>query len=128
MKLARRTLNVPTDHGGEIAAIARIFIDAACDTIEARGSGGWQLLRSVAPDAEIDEISRDFRRQLVAPWLNPLRDLTGVSDAEAFALSDFFLSGAGEIVQRWIEGIFTREEVAALLGRMILAVLIEFTE
>jgi hypothetical protein len=85
-------------------------------------------MRGVAPDAEIGEISKDFRAQLVEPWLPALRDLTGVNDAEARALSDMLLSGAGEIVQRWIDREFTREEVATLLGRIILAVLTEFTE
>ncbi len=127
-EFARRTPDISIDRSGEIGSIARVFIDAACDTIEAKGSGGWQLMRTVAPDAEIAAISRDFRNQLVAPWLVPLRELTGVDDSEARALSDMFLSGAGEIVQRWIDGEFSREQVATLLGRIILAVLIEFTE
>ena len=125
---AARTPDVSNEPGGDIGSIAREFIDAACDVIEEKGSGGWQLMRSVAPDAEIAAISKEFRRQLVSPWLNPLRDLTGVSETEAQALSDMFLSGAGEIVQRWIDGEFSREQVATLLGRIILAVLVEFTE
>jgi AcrR family transcriptional regulator len=125
----RRVPNVDTpDEQVDVAATARAFIDAACDTIEARGSGGWQLLRSVGPDQEIAAISKEFRRQLVQPWLGPLRDLTGVGDAEALALADVMVTGAGEILQRWIDGDFSREQVATLLGRIILAVLIEFTE
>ena len=119
---------VEATEGEDIASIARAFIDAACDTIEAKGSGGWQLLRSVGPDQEISTISKDFRRQLVQPWLIPLRELTGVDDAEAQALVDMFLTGAGEILQRWIDGEFSRQQVAALLSRIILAVLNEFTE
>lgn len=112
----------------DIATTARAFIDAACDTIEERGSGGWQLLRSVGPDQEITELSKEFRRQLVQPWLAPLRVLTGVDEAESLALADVMVSGAGEILQRWIEGEFSRQQVATLLGRIILAVLNEFTE
>jgi AcrR family transcriptional regulator len=118
-------VEVPND---DIATTARAFIDAACDTIEARGSGGWQLLRSVGPDQEITAISKEFRRQLVQPWLAPLRALTGVGEDEAFALADVMVSGAGEILQRWIDGDFSRQQVATLLGRIILAVLSEFTE
>ncbi|MBW2687650.1 MAG: TetR/AcrR family transcriptional regulator, partial [Deltaproteobacteria bacterium] len=33
------------DQDLDISTTARAFIDAACDTIEDRGSGGWQLLR-----------------------------------------------------------------------------------
>jgi AcrR family transcriptional regulator len=116
------------NQGLDIAATARAFIDAACDTIEERGSGGWQLLRSVGPDQEITELSKEFRRQLVQPWLAPLRALTGVDEAESLALADVMVSGAGEILQRWIEGEFSRQQVATLLGRIILAVLNEFTE
>ncbi len=116
------------DHRADIATTARKFIDAACDTIEARGSGGWQLLRSVGPDQEITAISKEFRKQLVQPWLAPLRALTGVDEAESLALADVMVSGAGEILQRWIEGEFSRQQVATLLGRIILAVLNEFTE
>ena len=119
---------VETEEEADIGTIARAFIDAACDTIEARGSGGWQLLRSVGPDQEISAISKEFRRQLVQPWLAPLRALTGVGEAEGLALADVMVTGAGEILQRWIEGEFSREQVAALLGRIILAVLNEFTE
>ena len=117
-----------TEDAADIGSISRAFIDAACDTIEAKGSGGWQLLRSVGPDQEISAISKKFRGQLVAPWLHPLSELTGVDDAEAEALADMMLSAAGEILQRWIDGDFSREQVATLLGRIILAVLIEFTE
>ena len=125
----RRVPNVTDPNQGlDIATTARAFIDAACDTIEARGSGGWQLLRSVGPDQEISAISKEFRRQLVQPWLAPLRVLTGVDEAEALALADVMVSGAGEILQRWIEGEFSRKRVADLLGRIILAVLNEFTE
>jgi len=116
------------DQDLDISTTARAFIDAACDTIEDRGSGGWQLLRSVGPDQEISTISKEFRKQLVQPWLAPLRVLTGVSEAEASALADVMISGAGEILQRWIDGEFSRQQVATLLERIILAVLIEFTE
>ncbi|MBW2508990.1 MAG: TetR/AcrR family transcriptional regulator [Deltaproteobacteria bacterium] len=126
---ARRTPDIlNTEDEADIGSIARAFIDAACDTIEARGPGGWQILRSAGHDPEISEISRDFRGQLVQPWLIPLRELTGVDDAEALALADMFLTGAGEILQRWIDGEFSRQQVATLLGRIILAVLNEFTE
>jgi AcrR family transcriptional regulator len=112
----------------DVATTARAFIDAACDTIEARGPGGWQLLRTFGPDQEITAIGVKFRHQLVQPWLEPLRTLTGVSEPEALALADVMVSGAGEILQRWIDGDFSREQVAELLGRIILAVLSEFTE
>lgn len=126
---ARRTPDIlEQDDAADIAAIARAFIDAACDTIEARGSGGWQILRSAGHDQEISAVSKEFRGQIVQPWLLPLRELTGVDDGEALALADMFLSGAGEILQRWIEGEFSRQQVATLLGRIILAVLNEFTE
>jgi len=117
-----------TQEEADVASIARAFIDAACDTIEVKGSGGWQLLRLVGPDPEISAISKEFRGQLVRPWLLPLRELTGVDDAVAEALADMMLSGVGEILQHWIEGDFTREQVATLMGRIILAVLNEFTE
>ncbi|MGB5192051.1 MAG: TetR/AcrR family transcriptional regulator [Polyangiales bacterium] len=126
---ARRTPDIlNTEEDADIGSIARAFIDAACDTIEARGPGGWQILRSAGHDPEISAISKDFRGQLVQPWLIPLRELTGVDDAEALALADMFLTGAGEILQRWIDGEFSRQQVATLLGRIILAVLSEFTE
>ena len=126
---SRRVPNVEEpDQEADVATTARAFIDAACDTIEVRGSGGWQLLRSVGPDPEITAISKEFRRQLVQPWLGPLRALTGVDEPEALALADVMISGAGEIVQRWIDGEFSRQQVATLLGRIILAVLSEFTE
>jgi AcrR family transcriptional regulator len=128
-EFANRAPNVFDENDdADVASIARAFIDAACDTIEAKGSGGWQLVRSVGPDREISAISKGFRRQLVQPWLIPLRELTGVDDAEAQALADMMLTGAGEILQRWIEGEFSRQQVATLLGRIILAVLNEFTE
>ncbi|MDH4281516.1 MAG: TetR/AcrR family transcriptional regulator [Myxococcales bacterium] len=126
---ARRAPNImQSEADADVASIARAFIDAACDTIEEKGPGGWQLLRSVGPDREISAISREFRGQLVKPWLLPLRQLTGVDDAEAQALADMMLSGAGEILQRWIDGDFSRQQVATLLGRIIFSVLSEFTE
>jgi AcrR family transcriptional regulator len=125
---AARTPDILDGDDADIASIARAFIDAACDTISARGPGGWQLLRSAGHDPEISAISREFRGQVVQPWLVPLRELTRLDDAEALALADMFLTGAGEILQRWIDGDFSRQQVATLLGRIILAVLNEFAE
>ena len=50
------------------------------------------------------------------------------NSTRAMALADLMLTGAGEILQRWIEGEFSRQQVATLLGRIIMAVLNEFTE
>jgi hypothetical protein len=51
-----------------------------------------------------------------------------VNEVEAQALAALMVNGAGEILQYWIDGAFTREQVATLLGRIILAVLNEFAE
>ena len=51
-----------------------------------------------------------------------------LSSGDFSALADMFLTGAGEILQRWIDGEFSRQQVATLLGRIIIAVLNEFTE
>lgn len=127
-ELEQRAPEMLTGPDANVESIARGFIDAACDTIEARGAGGWQLLRSVGPDPEVTAISHSIRDKLVEPWLVGLQQLTGVDESDAAALADTMLAGAGEIIQRWIDGEFSREKVASLLGRVILAVLHEFTD
>ncbi len=117
-----------TEGEGDVETMTRGFIEACCDTIEARGAGGWLLLLSPEQDAEIGALGRAVRRELVEPWLNGLRELTGVSGREAAALADMFLAGTGAILERWIDGKFSRKQVGTLCSRMILAVLTEFTE
>ena len=82
----------------------------------------------MGPDPEVTAISHSIRDKLVEPWLVGLQQLTGVDESDAAALADTMLAGAGEIIQRWIDGEFSREKVASLLGRVILAVLHEFTD
>jgi AcrR family transcriptional regulator len=122
---------VPQDLEGpnaDVESITQGFIDGACDAIEAKGPGAWQLLRSLGPAPDVRAISQEIRDGLVAPWLVGLRELTGADETEARALADMLLAGAGEVIQRWIDEELSRTQVASLLQRSILAVLREFAD
>ena len=112
----------------DVEWITHAFIEAACDTIEERGFGGWLMILSQGQDREVQEISRDMRDKLVEPWVLGLRELTSVDEAEAAALADMFLGAAGTILQRWNNKDLSRKQAQSILSRMILAVLNRFTE
>lgn len=110
-----------------LADLVKRFVDAACDTIEERGPGGWILFCSLGPDQEIAAISSEMRESFLAPWLGGIGELTGAPPEEASALGGMLFAAAGAVIQHWIDGSITRDQVVSLLVRSILAILNAFT-
>ena len=114
------------DLSADLKELVQVFVNAACDTIEARGAGGWLLFASASPDQEIAEISTEMRGLFLEPWLTGITNLTGASGAEGKALAEMLVAAGGALMQVWIDEELSREQVAQLLVRSIMAILNEF--
>lgn len=114
------------DLSADLDVLVRVFVNAACDTIEARGAGGWLLFASVSPDQEIAEVSREMRDRFLEPWLQGIASITNTSDPEGKALAEMLVAAGGAVIQVWIDEELTRADVVQLLTRSILAILNEF--
>ena len=65
----------------DLEEATRVFIEAACDTIEAKGAGPWHLLDSKGPDPEVARFGQQIMRRLTSPWHTRISRLTGMASA-----------------------------------------------
>ncbi|MCA9529100.1 MAG: TetR/AcrR family transcriptional regulator [Myxococcales bacterium] len=123
-RLPTSTKTPPDDLFREV----RVFVDAACGAIEAKGPGAWYLMGSNGLDPELNELGEQLEAQLLEPWLPSLGELTGVSPREAKIIAKMVVAAARAVIELWIAGQLDREELLLLLSRGISGVLTEFLQ
>lgn len=102
-------------------AIATLFVQAACDLIEERGGGAWDLLMSRSTDPIVVDFSKDVVRRLMEPWVELLAQFLGSSFVPAQVVSGMLVASGDTALHHWVRGEITREVavdacVAAITG------------
>jgi AcrR family transcriptional regulator len=95
---------------GSNPEVARVFVEAVCDTIESRGAGPWHLLDSKGPDPEIARRGQEIIDRLMAPWRLRLREVTGASERESRTLARMIVAAGRAVLDLWCAGALSREE------------------
>ncbi len=106
----------------------RIFIDAICDAIEAKGAGPWDLLGAKGPDAEIARLGAEAQARLMKPWYTHIAQATGASKREVATVSAMLVAAGRAVLERWYAGELTRAEAARDATRGVSALLAAFTK
>ena len=104
--------------------VARIFVEAVCDTIAAKGAGPWHLLDAKGPDAEVARLAGSIKDRLVTPWRARIAATTGVADREAATVAHMVVAASRAVLDLWCAGTLSRPAavrdtvrgVGALLG------------
>ncbi len=127
-ELARRFAEVAAKpFPADIEEATRLFIDAACDAIEARGVGPWELLGSNGPDPVVARLARKIHARLLAPWLAPVSAVTGAGPREARTVSRMLVAAARSVLEEWYTGQISRDEAVRDATRGVSALLEAFT-
>ncbi|MCC6642856.1 MAG: TetR/AcrR family transcriptional regulator [Deltaproteobacteria bacterium] len=108
---------------GSLEAVARVFVEAVCDTIEAKGAGPWHLLDSRGPDPAVARLGRRILDRLVAPWEAAIAESIGVSRPEAATVSRMVVAAGRAVLEQWHDGSLTREEAVRITTRGVSALL-----
>ncbi len=95
---------------GTNAEVARVFVEAVCDTIETRGAGPWHLLDSKGPDPEVARHGQEIMDRLMAPWRARIAEASGVSNREAATLARMIVAAGRAVLELWCAGVLTRAE------------------
>ena len=111
---------------GSLEAAARAFVEAVCDTIEAKGAGPWHLLDSRGPDPEVARVGRRILDRLVAPWQAPIAQTIGASPLEAAIAARMIVAAGRAVLEQWHEGALTRDEAVRMTTRGVSALLQAF--
>jgi AcrR family transcriptional regulator len=114
--------------GGSLPEIVESFIQASCDTIEARGVGAWHLLYARSPDLMAARRGRAVLGRLLDPWLGRIGDITGLSPARARLLAEMVVAAGGAALDGWLEGPMSRRDAVRVATRAVTALLREFAE
>ncbi len=119
-EVARRP--VPED----VTAATRLFIDAVCDAIEAKGIGPWELLGSKGPDRVVAGLAQRIQARLLAPWYARVARATGASAREAETVSRMLVAAGRVVLEEWYTGTISREKAARDATRGVSALLAAF--
>jgi AcrR family transcriptional regulator len=101
-----------------LADATQVFVEAACDTIEAQGAGAWHLLDSKGPDPEVARLGRSIMDRLVAPWPVRIAGVTGIGEREAAIVARMLVAAGRAVLDQWCAGDISRREAVrfATLG------------
>jgi AcrR family transcriptional regulator len=105
----------------------RIFIDAICETIEAKGAGAWELLGGHASDPEIAALGSAVQARLMKPWYAHIAATTGASKREVRTVSAMLVAAGRAVLAQWYAGELSRAEAARDTTRGVSALLAAFT-
>jgi AcrR family transcriptional regulator len=102
----------------DLAEATQVFVEAACDTIEAQGAGAWHLLDSKGPDPEVARLGRTIVDRLVAPWPARIARVTGIDEREAVIVARMLVAAGRAVLDLWCAGEISRPEAVryAALG------------
>jgi AcrR family transcriptional regulator len=112
---------------GNLEAVTRVFVEAVCDTIEAKGAGAWHLLDSKGPDREVAKLGRKVQDDLVSPWHLRISETIGVSERETATLARMIVAAGRAALEQWHDGELTREEAVRDTTRGVTALLQAFS-
>ena len=101
----------------------RVFVEAACDTIQAQGAGPWHLLDSKGPDPEVGELGRAIMARLIAPWHARISRVTGVGEREAAIVARMLVAAGRAVLDQWCAGQISRIEAVSYATRGMTALL-----
>ena len=113
---------------GGIEEATRRFIDAACDTIEEKGVGPWELLGSRGPDPSIAELAQKIQSRLLAPWYPRVAAETGTGPRVAQTVSRMLVATARAVLEQWYTGALSRDEAARHATHGVTGLLQAFTK
>lgn len=112
---------------GSLDTVTRVFVEAVCDSIQAKGTGAWHLLDSKGPDPEVARLGRKIQDNLVAPWHSRIAETLGVTDREAATLARMIVAAGRAALEQWYNGELTREEAVYDTTRGVAALLEAFS-
>jgi AcrR family transcriptional regulator len=111
---------------GSTEDATRLFIDAICDTIEAKGAGAWELLGGHGPDARVAQRGQAVQARLIRPWRTRIVAVTGASKREVETVTAMLVAAGRAVLARWSAGQITRAEAARDATRGVSALLEAF--
>lgn len=119
--------NIARGFPESVVDATHIFVEAVCDSIEAKGFGPWRLLDAKGPDAEVARRARAIDDRLLAPWHARIAFATGASPREVTALARMIVAAGRAVLELWHDGTLTREEAVRGATRGVSAMLAAFT-
>lgn len=109
--------------GGTLYDIAYAFVDAACEVIDERGAGIWNLVMSRTSDADVLATSAQLLQRILEPWQMPLRLLLGDDNASPEMVGDLIVSIGDSALQYWLHGLCTRHHAVSVAAKSIAGML-----
>lgn len=109
-----------------LEAGTRLFVEAICDTIEAKGAGPWHVLGSKGPDREVARLGEEIQDRLLQPWQVRIAETIGESEREAAVVARMIVAGGRAALEEWYNGSLSREEVVRATTRGVSALLQAF--
>lgn len=126
IELAYRDALVST-LGEPIDVVARRFVLASSDVIEAKGVGPWNLLAMRGGDPEVAALGQSIHDRLLAPWVARIAEVTGLSRADLRAIAPIVIAVGRAALDAWLDGRVSKKRAVEHGSRVVSAILREYT-
>jgi AcrR family transcriptional regulator len=112
--------------GKPLHEVTNTFVDAVCDTIEAKGSGPWNLFDARTTDLEAARLGKAVQEKLISPWIERIAQTTGREPQEVGTVIRIVVAAGRAALDGWLEGRVSREAARADAARAVSALLAAF--
>lgn len=109
-----------------VEAATRVFVEAVCDTIAAKGAGPWVLLDGQGPDPAIAALGRGLQERVVAPWRSQIAATTGMRARQVAVVTPMIVAAGRAALAAWYEGRIGRAAAVEYTTRGVSALLTAF--
>jgi AcrR family transcriptional regulator len=114
--------------GRPLPEVTVAFVEAACDAIEAKGSGPWRLFDARTSDLEAGRIGRAIHDRLLAPWIERIAEMTGRTENDVTTVSQIVVAAGRAALDGWLDGEVSRADAMRDATRAVSALLAAFAE
>lgn len=104
----------------------KVVVNATCDVLEEQGPGPWYLVNARGTDPVTDRVSERVRREILAPWIPKIGDVTGLKGPALQSLGSMTAACARTNLGMWLNGELSRQQAVKTLIRATTALLAEF--
>ncbi len=103
-----------------------VFVEAVCETIEAKGAGPWHLMDSKGPDPDLGRLGQGIMQKLIVPWHGRISRVTGMDERDATIVARMLVAAGRAVLDLWCAGEVSREEAVRFAARGVSALLEAF--
>jgi len=112
--------------GEPVDIVAKRFVLASSEVIEAKGAGPWHLLAMRGGDPEVAALGQSIHDRLLSPWVARIAEVTGISRTDLRAIAPIVIATGRAALDAWLDDRVSKKRAVEHGSRVVSAILREY--